>query len=167
MQQREVSRPSGTCPVFPMFPALKRRAILKRPSGAGFLGFSFPPDCVRASSHAHLFSRTLSQAAEKLNTGGAAPKGAIDFEGFAVSLKRYPDTKLELFRGDTKLELFRGDTKLESSRSDTKLELFRGDTKLESSRSDTKLEFFRSLLGTLLPGVLHVQIGVGGFRGGG
>ena len=26
------------------------------------------------------------------------PKGAIDFEGLAVSLKRYPDTKREFFR---------------------------------------------------------------------
>ena len=32
----DFSRPSGTCPVFQLFlfPALKRRAILTRPSGA-------------------------------------------------------------------------------------------------------------------------------------
>jgi hypothetical protein len=28
----------------------------------------------------------------------SAPKGAFDFEGLAVSLKRYPDTNLEFFR---------------------------------------------------------------------
>jgi hypothetical protein len=28
----------------------------------------------------------------------SAPKGAIIFEGLAVSLKRYPDTKPEFFR---------------------------------------------------------------------
>jgi len=31
--------------------------------------------------------------AEKLEIPQPAPKGAIDFEGLAVSLKRYPDTK--------------------------------------------------------------------------
>jgi hypothetical protein len=41
---------------------------------------------------------TAEQAAEKLNIGRAAPKGAIDFEGLAVSLKRYPDTKPGFFR---------------------------------------------------------------------
>ncbi len=34
---------SGTCSVFPLYPALKRRAILKRPSGAGFSCVSFHP----------------------------------------------------------------------------------------------------------------------------
>jgi hypothetical protein len=34
------------------------------------------------------------QFAEKLEIRRSAPKGAIDFEGLAVSLKRYPDTKL-------------------------------------------------------------------------
>jgi hypothetical protein len=38
------------------------------------------------------------QAAEKLNIRRPAPKGAIAFEGLAVSLKRYPDTKPEFFR---------------------------------------------------------------------
>jgi hypothetical protein len=41
---------------------------------------------------------TAEQAAEKLNIRRPAPKGAIDFEGLAVSLKRYPDTKPEFFR---------------------------------------------------------------------
>jgi len=30
---------------------------------------------------------------EKVGIQPSAPKGAIDFEGLAVSLKRYPDTK--------------------------------------------------------------------------
>ena len=56
------SRPSGTCSVFPLFPALKRRAILKRPSGAGFsrpplrgwIMLCFvPPGCWKTSSHSH------------------------------------------------------------------------------------------------------------------
>jgi hypothetical protein len=38
------------------------------------------------------------QAAEKVNVRRPAPKGAIDFEGLAVSLKRYPDTKPDFFR---------------------------------------------------------------------
>jgi hypothetical protein len=38
------------------------------------------------------------EAAEKVDFGAAAPKGACDFEGLAVSLKRYPDTKPEFFR---------------------------------------------------------------------
>jgi hypothetical protein len=38
--------------------------------------------------------RVLQQIVEAC----AAPKGAIDFDGFVVSLKRYPDTKLEFFR---------------------------------------------------------------------
>ena len=41
---------------------------------------------------------TAEEAAEKLNIRRPAPKGAIDFEGLAVSLKRYPDTKHEFFR---------------------------------------------------------------------
>jgi hypothetical protein len=41
---------------------------------------------------------TPKQAAEKLNIRRPAPKGAFDFEGLAVSLKRYPDTKHEFFR---------------------------------------------------------------------
>ena len=38
------------------------------------------------------------QDAEKLNVRPSAPKGAIDFEGLAVSLKRYPDTNPWFFR---------------------------------------------------------------------
>jgi hypothetical protein len=38
------------------------------------------------------------EAAEKADLRRSAPKGAFDFEGLAVSLKRYPDTNLEFFR---------------------------------------------------------------------
>src|ERR1039457_7127472 len=38
------------------------------------------------------------QLAEKVDSRCAAPKGASDFEGLTVSLKRYPDTKPEFFR---------------------------------------------------------------------
>jgi hypothetical protein len=41
---------------------------------------------------------TAEEAAEKADLRRSAPKGAIDFEGLAVSLKRYPDTNLEFFR---------------------------------------------------------------------
>jgi hypothetical protein len=41
---------------------------------------------------------TAEEAAEKVSIGRAAPKGAINSEGLAVSLKRYPDTKPEYFR---------------------------------------------------------------------
>jgi hypothetical protein len=37
------------------------------------------------------------EAAEKVDIRRSAPKGAFDFERLAVSLKRYPDTKLEFF----------------------------------------------------------------------
>src|ERR1039458_619588 len=37
------------------------------------------------------------QLAEKVDSRCAAPKGASDFEGLTVSLKRYPDTKPEFF----------------------------------------------------------------------
>jgi hypothetical protein len=43
-------------------------------------------------------SGTVEQAAEKVDSRCPAPKGASDFEGLAVSLKRYPDTKHEFFR---------------------------------------------------------------------
>ena len=43
-------------------------------------------------------SGTAEKAAEEPNIERAAPKGAIDFEGLAVSLKRYADTKAECFR---------------------------------------------------------------------
>jgi hypothetical protein len=42
--------------------------------------------------------RILNRLRKNPNIGRAAPKGAIDFEGLAVSLKRYPDTKPVLFR---------------------------------------------------------------------
>jgi hypothetical protein len=35
-----------------------------------------------------------------------APKGASDFAGLTVSLKRYPDTKLEFFQTDGAAEKF-------------------------------------------------------------
>jgi hypothetical protein len=41
---------------------------------------------------------TKKQAAEKVNFGCPAPKGASDFEGLTVSLKRYPDTKPDFSR---------------------------------------------------------------------
>jgi hypothetical protein len=41
---------------------------------------------------------TAEQAAEKVNSRCPAPKGAFDFEGLPVSLKRYPDTKPDFFR---------------------------------------------------------------------
>jgi hypothetical protein len=41
---------------------------------------------------------TAEEAAEKVSIGRAATKGAINFEGLAVSLKRYPDTKPDDFR---------------------------------------------------------------------
>ena len=43
-------------------------------------------------------SGTAEEAAEKVKLRHPAPKGAIDFEGLVVSLKRYPDTKPEFFR---------------------------------------------------------------------
>jgi hypothetical protein len=43
--------------------------------------------------------------AEKLEIPQPAPKGAIDFEGLAVSLKRYPDTKPS-FSANCKAEWF-------------------------------------------------------------
>ncbi len=36
---------------------------------------------------------TAREAAEKVNLAVSAPKGASDFEGLTISLKRYPDTK--------------------------------------------------------------------------
>jgi hypothetical protein len=44
------------------------------------------------------FFGTAKQAAEKVDIRRSAPKGEFDFERLAVSLKRYPDTKLEFFR---------------------------------------------------------------------
>ena len=38
------------------------------------------------------------EAAEKVSVRPSAPKGAVDFEGFAASLKRCPDTRPEFFR---------------------------------------------------------------------
>jgi hypothetical protein len=43
-------------------------------------------------------SGTTEEAAEKVDIRRSAPKGEFDFERLAVSLKRYPDTKLEFFR---------------------------------------------------------------------
>jgi hypothetical protein len=43
-----------------------------------------------------LGNKMQSRAAEKVEF--PAPKGASDFVELAVSLKRYPDTKPELFR---------------------------------------------------------------------
>jgi hypothetical protein len=40
----------------------------------------------------------LKEVAEEVDIRRSAPKGAFDFERLAVSLKRYPDTKLEFFR---------------------------------------------------------------------
>jgi hypothetical protein len=50
-----------------------------------------------AGSESRRVALSLDQAAEKLETSRPAPKGAIDFEGIVVSLKRYPDTKHEFF----------------------------------------------------------------------
>jgi hypothetical protein len=41
---------------------------------------------------------TAEECAEKVDIRRSAPKGAFVFELVAVSLKRYPDTKLEFFR---------------------------------------------------------------------
>jgi hypothetical protein len=41
---------------------------------------------------------TAKEVAEEVDIRRSAPKGAFDFERLAVSLKRYPDTKLEFFR---------------------------------------------------------------------
>jgi hypothetical protein len=41
---------------------------------------------------------TAEEAAEKANSRCPAPKGAFDFEGLPVSLKRYPDTKPDFSR---------------------------------------------------------------------
>src|SRR5208282_997735 len=40
----------------------------------------------------------MGHPAEKLDLGCSAPKGASDFKRIAVSLKRYPDTKLSFQR---------------------------------------------------------------------
>jgi hypothetical protein len=37
----------------------------------------------------------FQEAAEKVDFAASAPKGASDFEGLTVSLKRYPDTTPE------------------------------------------------------------------------
>jgi hypothetical protein len=50
--------------------------------------------CSLASSDAlRGWASAAKQFAEKLEIQHPAPKGAIDFERFAVSPKRYPDTK--------------------------------------------------------------------------
>ena len=38
------------------------------------------------------------EVVEEVGIRRSSPKGAFDFERLAVSLKRYPDTKLEFFR---------------------------------------------------------------------
>ena len=44
------------------------------------------------------------QTLRKKSTFAAQPlQGVIDFEGFAVSLKRHPDTKLEFFRNPLRM----------------------------------------------------------------
>jgi hypothetical protein len=43
-------------------------------------------------------SGTAEQGAGKVDSRCPAPKGASDFEGLTVSLRRYPDTKREFFR---------------------------------------------------------------------
>jgi hypothetical protein len=45
----------------------------------------------------HIFNAltvTTEQLGEKVDARNPAPKGAIDFEELAASLKRYPDTNL-------------------------------------------------------------------------
>src|ERR1022692_3888978 len=84
--------PPGLRSFFPLFPALKRWAKLVRPSGAAFSSSSF-----------HRIAKTsvlthTEALAEKVDSRCPAPKGASDFEGFAVSIKRYRDTKPEFFR---------------------------------------------------------------------
>jgi hypothetical protein len=41
--------------------------------------------------------RDFGRLREKVDFAASAPKGESDFEGLALSLKRYPDTKPELF----------------------------------------------------------------------
>jgi hypothetical protein len=46
----------------------------------------------------HLAEISVSEEGwEKHDIRRSAPEGAFDFERLAVSLKRYPDTKLEVF----------------------------------------------------------------------
>jgi hypothetical protein len=40
----------------------------------------------------------LLEAAEKVEIGATAPKGAVDKQRLAASLKRCPDTKRDFFR---------------------------------------------------------------------
>jgi hypothetical protein len=58
----------------------------------GHLGMQDPSTWCQSASY------TTKEATEKLDTRRPGPKGAIDFERLAVSLKRYPDTKHEFFR---------------------------------------------------------------------
>jgi hypothetical protein len=44
------------------------------------------------------FGQATASAAAKNSILDAAPEGAMDLEGLAVSLKRYPDTKPEFSR---------------------------------------------------------------------
>jgi hypothetical protein len=53
----------------------------------------------------------VKQFAEKLEIQQPAPKGAVDFEGLAVSLKRYPDTNPS-FSADCKAPPFQNRFKL-------------------------------------------------------
>jgi hypothetical protein len=47
---------------------------------------------------AGLYQGTPLEAEEKIEILCPVPKGASDFDGLKVSLKRYPDTKLLFFR---------------------------------------------------------------------
>jgi hypothetical protein len=50
------------------------------------------PFGAKALTSFQLLNGTTEEVAEKVDFGAAAPKGACDFKGLAVSLKRYPDT---------------------------------------------------------------------------
>jgi hypothetical protein len=50
---------------------------------------------------------TAKEVAEEVDIRSSAAQGAFDFERLAVSLKRYPDTKLEWFAQPVKLRPFK------------------------------------------------------------
>jgi hypothetical protein len=76
--------------VGPLFPALKRRAIFERPSGAELV----PLITLLILPGA----RRLNRLRKKANVDARPLKGRVILKEFMVSLKRYPDTEPEFFR---------------------------------------------------------------------
>jgi len=95
--------PPGLESSLSLFPALKRRAIVSRPSGArinAILSHRFGQNLVLAHTLKPVFllahGGAVGEAAEKVQMLTSAPKGAIDGTRLAASLKRCPDTKPSL-----------------------------------------------------------------------